>query len=740
MWLLRSWCWCGTLLFMQNSLFPPEKSLSQKESNETTDNRFDPDIYADLNPAQHEAVTTMDGPVLVIAGAGSGKTRTLIYRLAHLVDQKIAPEKILLLTFTRKAAQEMLHRAAFLMKETCCRVNGGTFHSVASNLLRHYGYHLGYSANFTILDRSDSEGIINLLKSSLDLGGEGKKFPSKRVVMNIISGAVNKSVSINELMENRYAHLLDHEKDILLIRDHYQQFKFDHGLMDYDDLLVNLKKLLSEFPDIRKSISNLYSHIMVDEYQDTNLIQAEIVTLLADNHNNVMVVGDDAQSIYSFRGANFRNIMDFPELFPQTKIVKLEENYRSSQSILNVTNEIISQAEERFTKKLFSRIDKGPKPILYAAQNEDQQARYVTGQILDLKRKGGDINKIAVLFRSSFHSYKLELELTNHHLSFEKRGGQKLTESAHMKDVLSFMRISCNPQDNLSWNRVLLQLDKVGPKTAQKILTRIKTSDDPLSTLKKYPAAKGWKNNFIKLVELLEKLFNLTNPLEVYELVMNYYQPIFERIYHDDYPGRTNDLEQLKDILKSYDDLQNFLDDSSLDPPEAQTTGSKNETKLVLSTIHSAKGLEWDTIFVINLAQGKFPASYARWTDEIEEERRLLYVASTRARKNLYFVYPREILNKERQLIPATMSQFLEHLSRDLLNHPGSFTSFKPSPRSAKQKVSISLFPPGTVVKHGFFGKGTVIAIAGPRSVDVEFSGHGLKTLHLDYAKLKIID
>ena len=393
---------------MQTPLFPPDRPSPPNQSENKPDNS---ELYADLNPAQYEAVTTVDGPVLVIAGAGSGKTRTLIYRLAHLVEQQVPPEKILLLTFTRKAAQEMLSRAAYLMAEACCRINGGTFHSVASLLLRRHGYHLGYPANFTILDRSDSEGIINLLKSSLGLSGEGRRFPSKRVVMGIISGAVNKSMAISDLMESRHSHLLSHVDDILLIRDHYQSFKLEHGLMDYDDLLVNLKKLLTDFPEVREYIAGLYSHIMVDEYQDTNLVQAEIVALLAHGHDNVMVVGDDAQSIYSFRGANFKNIMDFPKLFPRTKVVKLEENYRSSQAILNVTNEIISQAEERYTKNLFSKIDKGPKPVLYAAQNEEQQARYVTGRILDLKRKGMALDKIAVLFRSGFHSYKLELEL-----------------------------------------------------------------------------------------------------------------------------------------------------------------------------------------------------------------------------------------------------------------------------------------------------------------------------------------
>jgi DNA helicase-2/ATP-dependent DNA helicase PcrA len=349
---------------MQPTLFPLNHS-DKKEPRKTVAGE------EALNPAQLQAVTTVDGPVLVIAGAGSGKTRTLIYRLAYLVECGISPENILLLTFTRKASQEMVSRASMLMDDNCRKVMGGTFHSIANLLLRRYGHHVGFAPNFTILDRSDAEGIINLIKSSLELGGgESKRFPSKRIVLNILSGAVNKSRQLEDLIFDHHPHLVDFIDDINRIQKHYTMFKRDHGLMDYDDLLVFFRDVLVAVPEVREEVSARFQYIMVDEYQDTNRIQAEIVRQIASSHNNVMAVGDDSQSIYSFRGADFRNIMDFPKLFPETKMIRLEENYRSTQLILETTNAIISRATERYTKTLFSNIEGGEKPILFGARHD----------------------------------------------------------------------------------------------------------------------------------------------------------------------------------------------------------------------------------------------------------------------------------------------------------------------------------------------------------------------------------
>ncbi|HHD64331.1 MAG TPA: ATP-dependent helicase, partial [Desulfobulbaceae bacterium] len=375
-----------------------------------------------LNEAQYAAATHDNGPILVIAGAGSGKTRTLVYRMAHLIEQGIPPESIMLLTFTRRAAQEMLYRATQLTDQSCRRVIGGTFHATANMLLRQYGEYLGFPPGFTIIDRGDAEGIINLMKSSLGLTGKGKRFPSKRIIMNLISGAVNKSRSLEDLVFENHLHLSEFVNDFHSIRDHYNQFKLDHGLMDYDDLLINWQRLLAESEEAGALISNRFQYILVDEYQDTNLIQAEIVRLLARDHDNVMVVGDDAQSIYSFRGADFYNIMRFPDQFPGTQVIKLEQNYRSTQPILSLTNSIIDQAEEKFTKSLFTEEKGGKRPEVFSGATEAAEARFVVDTIAKLVENGTPNTEIAVLFRSGFHSYKLEMELGSRGLDFEKRG------------------------------------------------------------------------------------------------------------------------------------------------------------------------------------------------------------------------------------------------------------------------------------------------------------------------------
>jgi DNA helicase-2/ATP-dependent DNA helicase PcrA len=707
----------------------------------------------ELNESQYAAVTTTEGPVLVIAGAGSGKTRTLVYRVAHLVEKGVPPEAILLLTFTRKSSQEMLWRAGRLLNENCNRVVGGTFHGVANMLLRRYGSRIGFGSSFTIIDRSDAEGIINLLKSSLGLVKKDKRFPSKRAVINMISGSVNRSIDLEGLVQDQYAHVSEHLEDILTLHKHYQEFKFDHGLMDYDDLLVNWKRLLAESPEVQLAISERFSHIMVDEYQDTNLIQADIIRLAAHTHENVMVVGDDSQSIYSFRGADFYNIMRFPKVFRDTKIIKLEENYRSTQPILSLTNDIIRNAAEKYTKTLFTRLEGDLRPMVFAGRDEREEASFIVRTINKLLAKGVELQDIAVLFRSSFHSYKLELALGAENLEFEKRGGQKLTESAHMKDMIAFLRVLVNPQDTLSWNRILLQLEKVGPATAHKISATIAGAADALEALKVYPPGKTWKNSYARLVQLFVDLHrDNQTPSALYEIALNYYQPLFERLYSDDYPKRQKDLDQLKNILDGYGDLQSFIDDTTLDPPEESGTDGPGTERLILSTIHSSKGLEFEAVFVIGVADGRFPHASATFGEQWEEERRLLYVAATRAKKYLYLTYPRQMMTPDRQFRRVGMSPFLSELSGGLFEQVteksaddgGSF-SFKsdslPSPgRKKKQKkMEMTDFSVGCRVNHPFFGNGIVTKLSKARSLDIHFDRHGLKTLHLDYAKLTVL-
>jgi len=747
---------------MQNSLFP-DNSFSAQDNQEskrkTTVNR------QDLNRSQHEAVTHLEGPLLVVAGAGSGKTRTLVYRVAHLLGLGILPESLLLLTFTRRAAREMLWRGSLLLDESCQDVTGGTFHAMANMLLRRYGYHIGYSPNFTIIDRSDAEGIINILKSSLSLSGAGKRFPTKRVIINMISKAVNRSTDLESLLYDEYMHLEEFLGDIILLQDHYHKFKFEHGLMDYDDLLVNLKQVLKENAQVRQEVSQRFQYIMVDEYQDTNAIQAEIVRLIASTHNNVMAVGDDSQSIYSFRGADFRNIMDFPNIFPNTRIIKLEENYRSTQPILSMTNAIIEQADEKYTKALFTKVEGGKKPELYNAADAGEEAGYVAGRIAELQKEGLPLKEMAVLFRSGFHSYKLEIELASRGIPFEKRGGLKLTESAHIKDLLSYFRILVNDQDNLSWNRILLMLDKVGPKTAQKILAALKTSDEPFTALAEYPAAPGWQKGVVELAAILQSLKDpVLTPVEQFEILSEYYQPIFERIYYDDYPKRSRDIEHLKTIISEYDSLAKLVDDTALEPPESVVVEDDTD-RLVLSTVHSAKGLEWDTVFIISLAEGKFPVSQALPGEQWEEERRLLYVAATRAKKRLYMTYPREVMSVDRQFSRVPLSPFLAEISHGLYtssgraqshirSYRGGSSGYSFSSRGTKSRRSMSAasvnqssskmreasgLNKGQAVQHPFFGRGIINKVTGERTVEVDFDRHGRKTLHLDYAKLEKI-
>ncbi|MDH3348501.1 MAG: ATP-dependent helicase [Desulfobulbaceae bacterium] len=736
---------------MQYTLF------SDNEQAPSSDNTAD---FKDLNAAQHKAVTHGEGPVLVIAGAGSGKTRTLIHRVAHLIDNDVPPESILLLTFTRRAAKEMLDRAGRLTDRSCGRITGGTFHGTSNILLHRYGHYLGYRPGFTIVDRADAEGIINLLKSSLDLAGAGKTFPNKRTIINILSGSINKNISIDNLISQQAPHLTEFLDDILLLKKHYEQFKFDHALMDYDDLLVNWYRLLKESPEARHEISSQYQYIMVDEYQDTNHIQAKIIRLLAHTHENVMAVGDDAQSIYNFRGADFYNIIRFPDQFPGTEVIKLEQNYRSIQPILDLTNSIISCAKEKFTKTLFTNIEGTEKPVVYAARNESGEAKFIADTISELIEDGTDPGRIAVLFRSGYHSYKLEMELTSRMLEFEKRGGLKLTETAHIKDVLSFFRILINPWDTLSWSRLLLHLDKVGPKTVQKIIAFISEHDDPGEALEHFKAGKSWQDGFQALIAVVKDIRqpNLS-PSTIFEKLMKYYEPLFEKLYHDDYPKRHKDLDQLKILIGEYGDLQSFVDDTALDPPESISADPfadpATQGKLILSTIHSSKGLEWDTVFVLSLADSRFPHPNVFPGDlQYEEERRLLYVAATRAENRLYLTYPMELMSPDRKFIRTTMSPFLRELSverytavngtrqRESLYTPSFLEESTTRHHQKKPKKQLSArktYEKGMRVHHSFFGPGTIREIPGPRRVEVAFDRHGTKILHLDFAELEIV-
>jgi len=608
--------------------------------------QFAIDYQSELNPQQLQAVTNIEGPHLVIAGAGSGKTRTLIYRVAFLVENNINPHSILLLTFTRKAAQEMMRRAATILDDRCRNVSGGTYHSFANYILRKYALHINIHPNFTIVDRTDAEDIISMIRTRLGLNKKKRRFPRKATLMNIISKAINKCATIEDVVSDEYTGFMDDCEDILRVAEHYVTFKREKQVMDYDDLLVNLKGLLAANDSVREKVSKTYRYIMVDEYQDTNKLQAEITLLLASEHKNILVVGDDSQSIYAFRGANFRNIMDFPKLFPGTVITTLEQNYRSTRPILDLTNAIIERSKEKYSKILFSEIKGTQKPVYIDALDEHEQAAFISQGVLELREEGVPLHKIAVLFRASWHANELEVELKNSNIPYVKYGGLKFAEAAHVKDVLSYLRVLYNVFDEIAWHRLLLLIEGIGPASAKKIIAKIFQSGGDLGQL---IAGDFVKKKFFEELQKLHALLSRLagsrlKPAEKLDIIIDYYTPFFE-LQYDDARRRKEDLLSLLRISERYSALEQMLTDMALEPPRDYQVGVEapdaEDEKLVLSTVHSAKGLEWHTVFIIHLVEGYFPAMQAMEDEEdLEEERRLFYVAATRAQKNLFLVTP----------------------------------------------------------------------------------------------------
>ena len=624
-----------------------------------------------LNASQLEAVTHTSGPLLVIAGAGSGKTRTLTYRAAYLVEKGVSPAAILLLTFTRKASQEMLRRATQLLDDRCEKISGGTFHSFANATLRKYASHLGLDPAFGILDRVDSENLIGILRKEMQPETKHRSFPRKKTLADIFSRAVNKALTIEEIIDIDYPHFASYLAVIEQLHHNFETRKHEHHFLDYDDLLVFLNQLLSSQPEIRDHISSSYQYLMVDEYQDTNKIQAEILYRLTNVNKNIMVVGDDAQSIYAFRGANFRNIIDFPKIFPGTRMVALEENYRSVQPILTLTNVIISRAKEKYTKNLFTRKSGGTTPVMVNAEDEYSQSRFVIDQIKNLQHQGIALNEIAVLFRASFHSFDLEIELSREGIAFVKMGGFKFVESAHIKDVLAHMRVMANVYDRISWYRILLLIEKIGPKSAQKIFETI---------IKEKSGYTGLLSAGINRIKGLDRLMDLfstldAHPMSIAEIgktIIDYYLPILKETY-DDHPRRTRDLEHLTEIMDRYKSLDQFLTDMALEPPNVSFENSlynsdSTPDRLILSTIHSAKGLEWHTVFVIWALDGRFPSVHIlHKKEELEEELRLMYVAATRAKEKLFFTYPGNVYDRSTGLILNRPSRYLDGITDDIL-------------------------------------------------------------------------
>ena len=635
------------------------------------ESRFAINYKNELNPSQFEAASALDGAYLIIAGAGTGKTRTLVYRVARLVESGYDPKSILLLTFTRKAANEMMNRASILLDNRCSKVNGGTFHSFANLTLRKYAKAVGLDSSFTILDQGDSEDVINLIRSEAGFISKEKRFPNKKTLEKVFSLSVNTAKPVEQIIEEDYPHFKDELDKILDIQKIFTNYKHKNNLLDYDDLLVYLKNFLIEFGPGAKSLLSSIKYVMVDEYQDTNKLQADIVKGLTQINNNIMVVGDDSQSIYSFRGANFKNIMEFPKLFKDVKVIKLEENYRSVQPILDFTNHIIERSLEKYPKNLYTKKTGGILPVIIAASTGNLQSKFIVEKILDLREEGVSLKDIAVLFRSSFFSFDLEIELAKADIPFQKFGGMKFIETAHIKDILAFLRIAANPKDIVSWYRVLLLHEGVGPKTAQRILDELATARLTIKADPEYNTSFKYNDRIVNLFKLLYKLHtDKTLPSEKAQLAVDYYYPLFKDKY-DDFNKRKKDIDIFLNITENYKTLNNLLADMAIEPIIDSVIDIGPEDKenefVTLSTIHSAKGLEWHTVFIIHLVEGFFPSSRSvEKVETLEEERRLMYVASTRAKQNLFITYPMNLFDREAGTTLSKPSRFISEIDSEL--------------------------------------------------------------------------
>lgn len=622
-----------------------KKFVLKKENGKPSDVEFELDYNRLLNESQCKAVFHDDGPALVIAGAGTGKTRTLVYRVARLVESGIDPSEILLLTFTRKASVEMLNGASRILDERCSRVKGGTFHYYCSQVLHRYAERIGYPDNFTIIDTSDSMDAIQFIRTKSEYSGTSSRFPRKSTLYSIFSSSINKQTKIADIIEGEYPQFLQHLEQIEDLYYNYQEYKELNRVMDFDDLLVYTCSLLKNDEEVRTKVAGRHSHVMVDEYQDTNSLQADLTKLFSSVHNNVMVVGDDAQSIYSFRGADHKNIMSFPEQFESVKIIKLQENYRSTKNILNLANRILEQAFVKFDKNLFTKNEDGDLPGLVKAANHNDQSRFLSQIILQLREQDYELNDIAILFRNGRDSFDLEVELNKKNIPFVKFGGQKFTEAAHVKDVLAHIRVFINPHDTIAWNRVLMLIDGIGPKTASDLFNWISNSKNPYHIDKSGAVNGRYALHIKKLADLFKSMQAKKESVpEVLEAVVRYYESFCKKRF-DDHPKRLKDLETFIDISGSYHSLEKLLEDIALDPIEATAydteASKKDEAPLVLSTIHSAKGLEWRVVFIIQCLDGIIPSGYAiDDPSQLDEELRLLYVACTRAKEQLYFTYP----------------------------------------------------------------------------------------------------
>ncbi|MFN2476624.1 MAG: ATP-dependent helicase [Chthoniobacterales bacterium] len=637
---------------------------------------------AELNEQQLAAVTAPPGPVLVIAGAGSGKTRTLTYRVAYLLENGVDPRNILLLTFTNKAARQMLDRVANLLPMDASGLWGGTFHSIGNRMLRRHGSVLGFSSGFTILDREDQKDLIDTVVSAAGINPKEIRFPKGDVLADIFSFTVNTERSMEELLAEKFPYFLPLIEQIKDVHDRYERKKKATNSMDFDDLLEKTLRMLKEHEEVADFYRRQFQFILVDEYQDTNKIQADFIDTLAAQHRNVMVVGDDAQSIYSWRGANFKNILAFPERYPDAQVFKIELNYRSVPEILSVANAAIAANVEQFKKQLSATRDtKELKPAVVALNDGSEQAQFIAQRILELRDEGIELNEIAILYRAHYHAVELQLELSRRGIPYQITSGVRFFEQAHIKDVAAFIRFVANPRDEVAFKRMVKLLPGIGGKSSDNLWRAWEASLDANGEIASWserllpmPVSSKTKKSWEQLAYTLDEIAPGGVPNPPSEMITSVVEAVYDdyaKANFSNYELRREDLNQLAAFSRQFKDVGEFLSQlaliSNIDAEAAPNQGADTES-VNLSSVHQAKGLEYHTVFVIWLTDGMFPSTRSLETREaIEEERRLFYVAVTRARDELYLTYPHMRLNAAYGDMFQRPSRFLKEIPAQLL-------------------------------------------------------------------------
>lgn len=627
------------------------------------------DFKKELNEEQLKVVLEGEGACLVLAGAGSGKTRTITYRVAYLLEKGIPPENILLLTFTNKAAKEMADRVAQLNGQQPKGLWSGTFHHIGYRIVQQNAKLLGFQSHVTIIDSEDSRSLLTQVLKDEGIDPKSRKFPSVNNIIEIYSYARNAMISVEEAVDIKKPSAFGAATDIANVLRVYETRKRESGFADFDDLLCLWLKLLSDHPDVQMKLSSQFRYILVDEYQDTNRVQAKIIQKMAAVHGNVLAVGDDAQSIYSFRAADIANILDFDKHYEGARIFHLLNNYRSSPEILAVANHVIKQNEKQYKKDLLAILATHEKPMLIKADTAELEAEKIADSIIRLRRMGHKLSEIAILFRSSFHSQPLEVELTRRQIPYDYRGGQKFFERAHVKDILSYLRAFMSTKDSIAWHRILMQQEGIGMESARKLYEQIKqfgSMKEILHDSTQLQIEKRWKNGWDVVSKTMWELsFKHETVGSMIRVVRDFAYRAYLEHEFPNYKERLEDVEQLATFTDRITDLKAFLAETAL---QEQHKGKSlaGDDKLVMSTIHQSKGLEWDSVFLINLVSGAFPNERAALEDGgIEEERRLFYVALTRARKNLYLSYVM-IGGRQHELI-VSPSPFIEEIDQALI-------------------------------------------------------------------------